>query len=342
VNVDELIALAETPAPTGLEQARIAWLEGRLEGAPGTRARDDAGNLIWRFGDGTPDLLLMAHVDTVFPAETPLSVQRDGDWAIGPGIGDNAAAVMACVWALEDAGAPRSLAIAFTVGEEGLGNLRGALAACADLQPAMAVAVEGQGLDDVILEAVGSIRFRVRVSGPGGHSWWDWGTPSAIHALVGIADDLLADPVNIGRISGGGAANAIAAEAELLVERRSLDDDDLDALAEKVAELRVTYPLTLAVDEVGRRPAGVLERAHPLAQAAFAVRAELGLPDRVSTGSTDANAALKLGIPALTIGCSRGSGMHTTSERIDVSSLETGTRQVRALADRLAPVSGGA
>jgi tripeptide aminopeptidase len=340
VNVDELIALAETPAPTGSEQARVEWLERRLADTPGTRSRDAAGNLIWRFGEGPPVLLLMAHVDTVFPAETPLTVSRDGDWAIGPGIGDNAAAVMACVWALENAAAPRPLAVAFTVGEEGLGNLRGALAACADLEPAMAVAVEGQGLDDVILEAVGSVRYRIAVTGPGGHSWWDWGTPSAIHALVGIAGDLLADPVNIGRISGGGAANAIAAEAELLVERRSLDDDDLDALAEKVAELRVSYPLALLVEEVGRRPAGLLEATHPLARAAFAVRAELGLPDRVSSGSTDANAALKLGIPALTVGCSRGSGMHTTAEQIDIRSLETGVRQVRALVDRLAPVSG--
>jgi len=341
VNADELIALAEIPAPTGSEQARIAWLEQRLAGADGARSRDAAGNLIWRFGEGAPGLLLMAHVDTVFPSETPLTVERDGDWAIGPGIGDNAAAVMACVWALENAGAPRSLAVAFTVGEEGLGNLRGALSACADLQPATAVAVEGQGLDEVILDAVGSVRYRLAVSGPGGHSWWDWGTPSAVHALVGVATDLLADPVNIGRISGGGAANAIAAEAELLVERRSLTDDDLDALAEKVGGLRVSYPLTLTAEEVGRRPAGRLDPAHPLAVAALAAHAELGLPDRISSGSTDANAALKLGIPALTIGCSRGSGMHTSSERIDLGSLDTGTRQVRALADRLAPVSAG-
>lgn len=341
MNIEELVALAETPAPTGSEQARVEWLERRLAEAPGTRARDAAGNLIWSFGDDPPDLLLMAHVDTVFPAETPLSVGRDGDWAIGPGIGDNAAAVIACVWALEDASAPRSLAVAFTVGEEGLGNLRGALHACADLRPAMAVALEGQGLDEVILDAVGSVRYRVAVTGPGGHSWWDWGTPSAIHALVGIAGDLLAEPVNIGRICGGGAANAIAAEAELLVERRSLDEDDLDALTEKVADLRASYPLTVAAEEVGRRPAGRLDPAHPLAEATLAVHAELGLPDRLSSGSTDANAALKLGIPALTVGCSRGSGMHTPSERIDVRSLETGVRQVRALVDRLAPVSAG-
>ena len=102
-----------------------------------------------------------------------------------------------------------------------------------------------------------------------------------------------------------------------------------------------SYPLKLDVEQVGP-PAGGQARARPIRWpvTAMAVHTELGLPDRVSSGSTDANAALKLGIPALTIGCSRGSGMHTTSERIDLGSLATGVRQVRLLADRLAPVSG--
>ena len=184
MNTRRADALAEIPAPTGSEQARIEWLEQRLAARARRRSRDAAGNLIWRFGDEAPGLLLMAHVDTVFPSETPLTSSEAATGRSGRDRGQRGRRD-GCVWALEDAGAPRSLAVAFTVGEEGLGNLRGALAACADLRPATAVAVEGQGLDEVILDAVGSVRYRVAVSGPGGHSWWDWGTPSAVHALVG-------------------------------------------------------------------------------------------------------------------------------------------------------------
>jgi tripeptide aminopeptidase len=338
IDADELARFTAVPAPTGNEEARIAWLEDRLSGQPGSVARDEVGNLVWRFGTatGSPELLLMAHVDTVFHGLDTIEVVRDGDDLIGAGVGDNAAAVMTVVWALSALDSvPAGLAVAFTVGEEGLGNLRGALNACRSLQPAMAIALEGHHLDEIVTDHVGSTRARVSVSGPGGHSWADRGTPSAIHALLPIGTGLAASGANIGTISGGSAVNAIAAAAELLVERRSIDQSELDAFEAEVRELRVDDPLSLDCEIVGRRPAGRIELEHPLVRAVAEAHRSLGLPERFEAGSTDANAAASFGIPAVSIGCTRGSGMHTPHERVALEPLELGVRQLVAVIDAL-------
>ncbi|MFL5859403.1 MAG: M20/M25/M40 family metallo-hydrolase [Solirubrobacteraceae bacterium] len=334
IDVDELAGFAAIPAPTGAEEARLTWLEQRLGDAPGTRRRDAAGNLIWSFGDGRADLLVMAHVDTVFPADTVLAFAREGDDLVGPGVGDNATAVMATVWALERLEPPPGLTVAFTVGEEGLGNLRGARQACADLSPERALAVEGHGLDHVVIDHVGSVRARICVAGPGGHSWHDRGTPSAVHALLALGGPLMADPVNIGRVSGGGAVNAIAADAEMLVELRSLDDEELRRFESGLGELSVPSPLRLHVEVVGRRGAGRVDAEHPLVRSVMETRRALALSQTFAAGSTDANAAAAFGIPAVCIGCAHGSGMHTTHERVDVRSLEVGVEQVAAVVRR--------
>ena len=328
IDPDELARFTAIPAATGSEEARIRWLEDRLAGGAGSLERDEVGNLLWRFG-GSPDLLVMAHVDTVFHGVDEIDVVRSGGELIGPGVGDNAAAVMTVIWTLSELESiPTGLAVAFTVGEEGLGNLRGALHACRSLRPGMAIALEGHGLDEVVTEHVGSTRARVTVRGPGGHSWSDRGTPSAIHALLPIGAGLAMAGANIGRVSGGGAVNAIAAEAELLAERRSLDQTELDEFEAEVAEFVVDPPLSLEYEIVGKRPAGRISRHHHLVQTVVGARSALGLPDGFGAGSTDANAATAFDIPAVSIGCTRGSGMHTPGERIELEPLELGCRQL--------------
>ncbi len=335
IDADELARFTAIPAPTGSEEARLGWLEERLAGGAGSLARDEAGSLLWRFG-GSPELLVMAHVDTVFHGLDAIEVVRDGEELVGPGVGDNAAAVMTVIWTLLELDPiPPGLAVAFTVGEEGLGNLRGALHACRSLRPAMAIALEGHGLDEVVTEHVGSTRARLQVSGPGGHSWSDRGRPSAIHALLPIGTGLAMAGANIGRISGGGAVNAIAAEAELLAERRSLDQTELDEFEAEVGEFIVDPPLSIEYEIVGKRPAGKVNRHHPLVRKVVDVRASLGLPEAFGSGSTDANAAAAFDIPALSIGCTRGSGMHTEGERIELGPLELGCRQLGAVISAL-------
>jgi acetylornithine deacetylase/succinyl-diaminopimelate desuccinylase-like protein len=329
VDDEELIEFASIAGPTGAERARIGWLRARLEGFPGERVVDATGNLLWRFGPDRPRLLVMAHLDTVFGDGIALEIRREAGQLVGPGVGDNAAAVLAVVWAVEQMDdVPAGLAIAFTVGEEGLGNLRGARAACTSLEPEAVIALEGHGLDEVIVDHVGSVRARVTVTGPGGHSWWDRGTPSASHAIVELATELVALDANIGVISGGDSVNAIAARAELLAERRSLVESELDDFAMALDGLRVDPPLQLEVEPVGRRPAGRTDPDSGLVSAVRGLRMGLGLPDRLGSGSTDANAAIAAGIPAVALGCARGSGMHSLDERIDLRSLEFGCVQV--------------
>ncbi len=127
--VDDIVELAKITAPTFSEEARLLWLERRLDGLDGARRRDPVGNLIWTFGGGSPAVLVTAHVDTVFDSDVLLAVKRVDSRLCGPGVGDNAAAIATVIRVVEDLAADRELdgvAVAFTVGEEGLGNFRGA------------------------------------------------------------------------------------------------------------------------------------------------------------------------------------------------------------------------
>jgi acetylornithine deacetylase/succinyl-diaminopimelate desuccinylase-like protein len=348
--VEDLVELAQIPAPTFAEEPRMRWLAGRLDGRPGRLDRDEVGNTIWSWGTARPRVLFAAHVDTVFPADTDLAVRRDGDDLVGPGIGDNAAAVAVAVNVVEGILADAPLepgAVVFTVGEEGLGNLRGATHACQALDPEAFIALEGHGLDEVVVDAVGSSRARIQVTGPGGHSWRNRGAPSAIDGLIAVAAELreLARPeapINIGTVDGGRSINTIADEARMLVERRALDQDPLDEFERVVAGLELPAPLTVESEIVGRRPAGRLERDAPVLRAVLTARQRLGLPTALTEGSTDANAALAAGIDALCIGVGRGSGMHSLQERIDARSLEKGAAQLEAvLRGLLGPASNG-
>jgi acetylornithine deacetylase/succinyl-diaminopimelate desuccinylase-like protein len=279
--------------------------------------------------------VLLAHLDTVFGEDIPHEVvERDGRF-VGPGIGDNALAVAVVLNVVEELwpelDAP--LAVVFTVGEEGHGALRGARHAAATLPTEQAVALEGHGLEHVVADAVGCVRVRLTVTGPGGHSWHQRGRPSAIHGLVSLLAPL--HGVNVGLVSGGDAVNAIASRAEAVVEKRSLDEAELEQAAARFAALEAPEGLELQVETVDRRPAGRLDRDHPLLAAVRAVRAELDLPDRLENGSTDANAALAADIPALCLGCARGGDMHTPHEWIERDSIGGGIAQLEGVLRRL-------
>jgi tripeptide aminopeptidase len=338
----DAVMLAELDGGTGRERARIDWLLRRLHEAPGSRRIDGAGNLVWTFGPPPYRLAVLVHVDDVFGEATVRGVtQRDG-WLSGPGIGDNAIAVATAVAIAErdlaDPAMPGPLpvAVVFTVGEEGLGGLRGARHACRELAPEAVLALEGHGCDRVFTDAVGSSRVRVTVTGPGGHSWWDRGRPSALHELVRLLHEMIASaparrPVNVGLVDGGTGVNAIAARASATVEWRSTDQAELDHQDAALAGLEVSAGLRLSVERLDSRPAGSVPLTHPLVAAIQRARRSIGLPATTADGSTDANAALAVGIPAVALGCCEGEDMHAPTERIRADSIVTGARQLRAV-----------
>ena len=266
VIIADAVALAELPGGTGHERVRIDWLNKRLAAAPGSRHVDGVGNLVWTFGPPPYRLAVLVHVDDVFGEQTARGVIRRDGWLCGPGIGDNAIAVATAVAVIERAlAAPgeKPLAVVFTVGEEGLGGLRGARHACRELAPEAVLALEGHGSDRVFTNAVGSLRVRLTVTGPGGHSWWDRGRASAVHELVRLLTGMIASvpaplSVNVGLVDGGTGVNAIAARASATVEWRATDQAALDRQEAALAELttEVSPGLRLETERLDRqRPA---------------------------------------------------------------------------------------
>jgi acetylornithine deacetylase/succinyl-diaminopimelate desuccinylase-like protein len=237
-----------------------------------------------------------------------------------------------------------------TVGEEGLGNLRGIVAALDGFKgPVEAVlAVEGNYLGRVSAVGVGSVRWRARLSGPGGHAWEAAGAPSAVHAAAGMIGDLATlavagarTAVNVGRIAGGEAINARARECWFELDIRA---DDPAALADLEARARTIMSATdgieLEVEELGRRPAGSLDPAHPLVRAAAGALEAAGLDPSFVATSTDANAAHARGIPAVAVGVTTGGGEHTPQEWVDVAPIALGLPVLAATVTRFEEAAG--
>ena len=343
--VADVLELAAIPAPTFAEEARLDWLEraphlGAGTVGPATRP----GNLVWQWGDGRPELAILAHVDTVFPAETPLSFRREDGRLIGPGIGDNAAAVVVALHAVSEflgEQPARPGALVFTVGEEGLGNLSGAPSRLARASsPPRSWPLRGTGSSACSSMRSGALASgfasRGRAAIPGstaaGRARCTGSSPSARICSRTRTPDT---PVNLGTISGGQSVNTIAAEAELVAEMRSLDEAPLDAFVAAAESLR--GPRAPRRDRRRRRAAARRAARPGLAAPGRrpSVRRDLGLPDELEAGSTDANAALARGIPAVALGCSYGQGMHTTGEWIEADALKLGLRQLAGVLERV-------
>jgi acetylornithine deacetylase/succinyl-diaminopimelate desuccinylase-like protein len=350
--VDALVAdaleICAVAAPTFAEGRRAALVSEKLAAATGTPpVTDAAGNLIVRFGpaDG-PAAIVAAHLDTVFDASTELHPTRDGNRLRGPGIGDDSLAVAALVHLAKRLAArpapAHPVVLAATVGEEGLGDLCGARALLDGVACDAFVALEGHGLDAVQVSGIGSARLIATAAGPGGHSWSDRGRPSAVHTLVdglhralaaATADDPRAH-VNVGVIRGGTSINTIAATAEAEIDLRDADDAALERRTTLVQDALAAAGLT--VRRVGRRPGGATDPGHPLVVAARAARAAAGLrPADETASSTDANAAMGRGIPAVCVSLTNGAGAHTRDEHVELEPLPGGLRAVELLVEEL-------
>ena len=343
--VATLIAeVALVASPSNHEADRARFIADRLRSMGYEPEIDEISNVIVRRGSrGGAAVLMMAHTDTVFPADVPLRADRDGDWLAGPGVGDNSTSVAAVMTALaildeHDVVTPADLIVVFNVGEEGLGNLRGARAATDRFAGEVSgvLVVDGK-IGHVTNGGVGSSRWRVTVAGPGGHSYMHFGRPSAIDGLAEIISGIAAIPVpkepktthNVGMISGGTSVNTIAATAEAIVDLRS---ESADALATLVANAREVVErlgesgqgLTATIEILGERPAGVLPIETPIIQLAADSARMIGQEPKFNTSSTDANIPISRGIPAVCVGVYDGEEAHTVNERVVVPSLRLG------------------
>ena len=367
----EIVAI---PAPPFGEQARSEWLAARFaEAGLSDIEIDPAGNVLGflRATSLPPEssghvVVLSAHIDTVFPAETPLVPVLDGDRLQAPGACDNAAGVvgmLAVAQALVQAKVqlPAPLLLVGNVGEEGEGDLRGVRQLYN--QSALAgrivahIVLDGAGSASAVTEALGSRRYRITITGPGGHSFTDAGTVNPIAALVSALAILAQTPLpdeprttlNLGTIQGGTSVNSIPESATAAVDFRSTDPEQLlrlevalhraveDAVLHWNAEpatllARSRGLLSFSIDKIGDRPSGHLPDDSILLESLRAVDRHLGLRTELLLGSTDANIPLSLGVPALSMGAGGdGGGAHTVSEWYSARDREAGLRRVLLL-----------
>ncbi len=333
-----LTRICQTPAPTFAEEARGALLASLWREAGLTPHTDEVGNVLAELPGGAgPRVLVAAHLDTVFSAGTDVRIRRqEGRW-LAPGIGDNSAslAILAYYARHAEAARPR-LTLAATVGEEGLGDLCG-MRALMDVRASsfdLVVALDGH-LGTVVDRSVGSKRFEVTFGAAGGHSWGDYPSPSAVHALGDALHALTRVSVpreprsslNVGQVWGGASVNAIAQDARFNLDLRSLDATVLAGLEQealrRVRRVARSHGVQVGVAQVGFRPAASSDN-EKLVQAARKALESLGLPCRTAASSTDANAAMAAGLSAVAFGVYRGGDAHRQSEWLEPDSLPLG------------------
>ncbi len=334
---DELIELTEIPAPPFGEQARAErFAEMLREAGLDEVAIDEVGNVIGRRPgkSGRRVVAYSAHLDTVFPEGTDVSVRFDGDKLYAPGIGDNTRGlivVLAVLRAMEHANIETSADVLFigNVGEEGLGDLRGVKHLFRDGAGPIdtLIAVDGGDAERIVYGGVGSHRYRITFRGPGGHSWGAFGTANPHHAMgraIALFDQNALSVTrqgdkssyNVGRMGGGTSINSVPFESWAEIDIRSGDQAKIDAidailkaaveqaLQEENADRSFNRALTVDIERIGTRPAARGDANVAVVQRAMAATQAFGFSPRLGISSTDANLPISLGIPAIAM--SRG------------------------------------
>jgi acetylornithine deacetylase/succinyl-diaminopimelate desuccinylase-like protein len=350
------LQFCRVPAPTFMEQERAAWFLEQFKALGWDTFIDRVGNVIATVGP-EPYIALTAHLDTVLAPRTSNDISVDSGRFLGPGVSDNGAGLAALlavarVWrsnAIASGSLSRGLMLVANVGEEGEGNLLGIRHLCKQARKIAAfVIVDGANTDHITTRALGSRRFEVTFSGPGGHSWSDFGVGNPVHALcraVALFAETRLDggpksSVNVGLIEGGSGVNAIAQSARAKVDIRSESNERMDAIVDilnsavesardqenqRASGARVT----VRTREIGSRPAATLPENAPILQFVRAVDGHLGIRSHVDCSSTDANIPLSLGIPAIAIGAGGiGGGAHTTGEWFSPEGRDLGLKRI--------------
>ena len=358
---EEHIRICSIPASPFGEQERAEYLSRKFSELGLSEVEiDEEGNCLGllRGASQSPLIVVSAHLDTVFSKDTNFNVVRRDNKLYAPGIADDGcglAALIALAQAIQTEQIPIEGSILFvgTVGEEGEGNLRGVRYLFSKGRWAKHVdwflSFDGPGLDRITNKALGSRRYRVAVTGPGGHSWGDFGLPNPVHAIGRAISRLAGYPApkhprttfNVGRVEGGRSVNAIPGEATMEVDLRSVADSELqrldaffrkamrDAIDEENVKRRAGDPLLkLNVDLIGERPTGETPADSPLVEVAIEATKLLGVQPRLDQSSTDSNLPISLGIPAITLGAGGTSAFsHSLDEWYDPRGRDLGLKR---------------
>jgi tripeptide aminopeptidase len=372
--VDLALAIQQIPAPTFNEQERAAFIHDRFldEGLDNVEI-DSLGNVLARLpgtGEERP-LVVSAHLDSVFSKNVDLKANKETDKIRAPGIGDNAvglAGLLGLVWKLEKyitqdavpelnsekqtvqklirSNLPGDIWLVANVREEGLGDLCGMRTIVARFgdHPRAYIILEGLSLGQIYHRGLGVRRYRILVRTAGGHSWVDFGRPSAIHELARLVTHLTELPLpsqprssmNVGIISGGTSVNTIAPEAFIELDLRSEDKHTLEVLIDKIEKLvdeANKEDVNVSMEVIGDRPVGELRPKHPLVLKAIKALKDVGVKPTLNIGSTDANIPLSLGLPAVCVGITTGGEAHTLNEYIHLQPIRYGMEQLAKLVE---------
>ena len=357
---EEHIRICSVPASPFGEHERAEYLRQKfIELGLAEVEIDDEGNCIGLLSGAarSPLFVVSAHLDTVFSKDTDFTIKNRENKLFAPGIADDGcglAALLALIKVIKtDVPIEGSLLFVGTVGEEGEGNLRGVRHLFTKGRWASRIeafmSFDGPGIDRITNRALGSRRYRVEFSGPGGHSWGDFGVPNPVHALGRAVSRLASYPApkdprttfNVGRIEGGTSVNAIPATASMEVDLRSAAEAELqrlDAFFRRAAREAVDDEnatrragdqlLKLKVDLIGERPTGETSVNSPLVELAIEATKALGVDPRLDQSSTDSNLPMSLGIPAITLGAGGSSGSsHTLEEWYDPRDRDKGLKR---------------
>jgi acetylornithine deacetylase/succinyl-diaminopimelate desuccinylase-like protein len=350
--VEDLIRICEVPAPPFREERRAIFFASLFHQLGLNSSKDEAGNIVIPFcSNGPPHIVLSAHLDTVFSFED-IRVSREGSILRAPGISDDSAGLAALVYISRifkklETKIPGSLTILATVGEEGIGNLRGVKHFFSQHRTGVDafISLDGCDAERLVTTGPGSKRVRIFLRGPGGHSWGDSGMENPIHASGELLSRInrLSLPkkpktvINVGIIGGGTSVNAIPTEMYLDIDMRSESDESLQKLDQllqrTLAEIPKRQPtLTTEIKVLGERPSGNISPDHALVRAAIAANQQFGIEAKLDAGSTDSNIPFSLGIPALTLGVGGTAGkIHTPDEWLDLFGIEKGLKRTASL-----------
>jgi tripeptide aminopeptidase len=362
----EHVRICEIPAPPFKEQERGRYFASRFAELGLSDVHTDSEGNVIGFYRGQSDgglLVLSAHLDTVFPEGTDVTVRRAGSRLCAPGIADDTAGLASLIGLVQSLNAGHitlqgTIAFVATVGEEGEGDLRGVRHLFSEGRLAGKVAgfvsFDGSGVNYITHQALGSRRFRVKLEGPGGHSWGDFGVVNPIYALGRAIAKITgykapADPrttYNIGRIEGGESVNVIPQTASMDVDLRSASENELSKLEEFLLDainqavldenaLRGSsgQKLKSEIRLIGNRPSGETPRDAAIVRAAIEASRALGINPALNRASTDSNIPISMGIPAVTIGAGGVSGdSHRLTEWYDPAGRELGYKRALLLA----------